>query len=152
MSVTYVGSRRKMTVDDWLDLGWEEDEARRIAAAFATEPVSAGSGSSTTQVLKMTEDGIEPLPHVVRHSPTGFEWGYGGSGPADLALSIVCDVLGLQGEGRWAEYLRPIKGGERVVPEPPYQAFKFERIARLDRDEPWSISADEVREFLGVTA
>jgi hypothetical protein len=23
------------------------------------------------------------------HSPTGFEWGYGGSGPADLALNIL---------------------------------------------------------------
>lgn len=31
------------------------------------------------------------LKHVVRHSPTGFEWGYGGSGPADLALSILSD-------------------------------------------------------------
>ena len=24
-----------------------------------------------------------------RHSPDGFEWGYGGSGPADLALNIL---------------------------------------------------------------
>lgn len=30
------------------------------------------------------------VPHVViHHSPTGFEWGYGGSGPADLALNIL---------------------------------------------------------------
>jgi hypothetical protein len=26
---------------------------------------------------------------VIHHSPTGFEWGYGGSGPADLALNIL---------------------------------------------------------------
>jgi hypothetical protein len=25
----------------------------------------------------------------VWHSPGGFEWGYGGSGPADLALNIL---------------------------------------------------------------
>lgn len=25
----------------------------------------------------------------VCHSPTGFEWGYGGSGPSDLALNIL---------------------------------------------------------------
>ena len=31
----------------------------------------------------------EPLPHILRHSPTGFEFGYGGSGPADLAFSIL---------------------------------------------------------------
>lgn len=30
------------------------------------------------------------IPHLVTyHSPTGWEWGYGGSGPADLALNIV---------------------------------------------------------------
>lgn len=29
------------------------------------------------------------LPHVVCHSPAGFEAGYSGSGPADLALSIL---------------------------------------------------------------
>jgi len=29
----------------------------------------------------------------VMHSPTGFEWGYGGSGPADLALNMVQYVL-----------------------------------------------------------
>ncbi|OZC01498.1 hypothetical protein BSZ36_17310 [Rubricoccus marinus] len=33
------------------------------------------------------------VPHVARHSPTGFEWGYGGSGPADLARSILLALL-----------------------------------------------------------
>jgi len=28
----------------------------------------------------------------VYHSPTGFAWGYGGSGPADLALNILLAV------------------------------------------------------------
>lgn len=27
------------------------------------------------------------------HSPTGFEWGYGGSGPAQLALALLADAL-----------------------------------------------------------
>lgn len=31
---------------------------------------------------------------VINHSPTGFEWGYGGSGPAQLALAILCDAVG----------------------------------------------------------
>ncbi len=30
------------------------------------------------------------IAHVlVKHSPTGMEWGYGGSGPADFALNIL---------------------------------------------------------------
>lgn len=36
------------------------------------------------------------LRHVVRHSPTGLEFGYGGSGPADLALSILTDAVGAE--------------------------------------------------------
>ena len=29
-----------------------------------------------------------------QHSPTGFAWGYGGSGPAALAHSLLTDVMG----------------------------------------------------------
>lgn len=29
------------------------------------------------------------VQHDVRHSPTGMEWGYGGSGPADCARSML---------------------------------------------------------------
>lgn len=32
--------------------------------------------------------------HVVRHSPTGISWGYGGSGPADLARLILLRFVG----------------------------------------------------------
>jgi len=36
---------------------------------------------------------ITNVPHlVVHHSPNGFEFGYGGSGPADLALN-VCQLF-----------------------------------------------------------
>lgn len=36
----------------------------------------------------------EPFPQPFRvHSPTGYEWGYGGSGPADLALNILARFL-----------------------------------------------------------
>jgi len=42
----------------------------------------------------VTVNGV-PLKHIVEHSPTGFQWGYGGSGPADLALSILADCIGL---------------------------------------------------------
>lgn len=35
-----------------------------------------------------------PLPHQVKHSPSGMSWGYDGSGPADLARSLLIDALG----------------------------------------------------------
>jgi hypothetical protein len=42
------------------------------------------------------EDGIQTsVPHrIVKHSPTGMEWGYGGSGPADFALNILSVFIG----------------------------------------------------------
>lgn len=47
------------------------------------------------KILVFTEgmdDYLLPL-HLdhVQHSPTGFEWGYGGSGPSQLAFSILAD-------------------------------------------------------------
>lgn len=50
---------------------------------------------SGPQVLK---DGIPLSPEasqgIWNHSPTGFEWGYGGSGPAQLALALLFDATG----------------------------------------------------------
>jgi len=33
------------------------------------------------------------LRHMIVHSPSGMAWGFGGSGPADLGLSILADHL-----------------------------------------------------------
>lgn len=60
------------------------------------------------------------------HSPDGFEWGYGGSGPAQLALALLIDVIGDPDE---AEEL--------------YQRFKWDVVAQLDRDS-WRMTAAEV--------
>ncbi|HTW51640.1 MAG TPA: DUF6166 domain-containing protein, partial [Stellaceae bacterium] len=37
---------------------------------------------------------LDPRLDLCNHSPTGFEWGYPGSGPAQLALAILADFLG----------------------------------------------------------
>ena len=36
---------------------------------------------------------LERSLRVASHSPSGFEWGYAGSGPHQLALAILLDVL-----------------------------------------------------------
>lgn len=40
-----------------------------------------------------------PSLKIINHSPTGFSWGYGGSGPAQLALAILLELYGRE----WAE-------------------------------------------------
>jgi len=75
------------------------------------------------------EDGerrpLEPRLDLCNHSPTGFEWGYGGSGPAQLALALLCDVF----------------GDEKALDL--YQDFKFEVVASWR--ETWRIAEAEIR-------
>jgi hypothetical protein len=57
--------------------------------------VIEGTRLGGTPIVEVVEDGQRrPLRHVVRHSPTGYEWNYAGSGPADLARSILVEVMG----------------------------------------------------------
>ena len=52
----------------------------------------------------------EPSKKVYNHSPDNFSWGYGGSGPAQLALAIVLKLTG-KADG--------------------YQDFKWDVIAKI---------------------
>ena len=62
---------------------------------IAYEGVRTSSGA---RVYRVDGNMRAPLRHrIVYHSPTGFEWGYAGSGPADLALNILADVAGWNG-------------------------------------------------------
>lgn len=70
------------------------------------------------------------LPEVIRHhSPTGIEWGYMGSGPADLALSILATFLPVESK----DDSQVVWSGQRVSDEAWYfhQAFKTQFIAVL---------------------
>ena len=65
--------------------------------------------------------GKELLPgrsqKIVNHSPDGFNWGYGGSGPAQLALAIL---------------LRCLSKREALS---RYQQFKWDVIAKLPQSD-----------------
>ena len=77
------------------------------------------------------ERGPLPLRLETRgHSPTGLAWGYGGSGPAQLALALLTDALG---------------DLEKAVQH--YQDFKGAVVANWG--EHWSISQQDIRAFIG---
>ena len=62
-----------------------------------------------------------------RHSPDGFNWGYGGSGPAELARAILVAVL----------------PGDRAVRRPAcYQRFNTAVISALG--ESWALTEQDV--------
>ena len=83
-------------------------------------------------------NGRELLPgrsqKIVNHSPDGFNWGYGGSGPAQLALAIL---------------LRFLSNREALS---RYQQFKWDVIATLPQSnfeievDPKHIGDENVQE------
>ena len=69
--------KQKTKVAQFYKWAYEAMRKHDKVLAFVAVPQADGTTERT------------PLPHSVRHSPTGFEMGYGGSGPADLAYSIL---------------------------------------------------------------
>jgi Family of unknown function (DUF6166) len=59
------------------------------------------------------------------HSPDGFEWGYGGSGPSQLALALLADCAGDAAAMR------------------RYQDFKREYVSQWP-EKGWTIAHEEV--------
>ncbi len=70
---------------------------------------------------------LRPRNALYNHSPDGFAWGYGGSGPAQLALALAADVL---------------DDDERALKV--YQDLKFAYVAGWAQDQPWQVEATEL--------
>jgi len=84
-------------------------------------------------ICKRTKCGpITNIPRtIIKHSPDGFEWGYGGSGPADLALNALSIYIGRK------------KAEENGL----YQEFKWKFISTLPF-EGGTIKRDDVMVWL----
>lgn len=91
--------------------------------------VRLGKTAAAHVSVDVEENGkITPLHQRVYHSPSGFNWGYGGSGPADLARSILWDLLGEEPARRL------------------YMAFKWAHVARWGRE--WAITSGEIEAWM----
>ncbi|ELZ40798.1 hypothetical protein C463_14440 [Halorubrum californiense DSM 19288] len=67
---------------------------------------------------------------LANHSPSGFEWGYGGSGPAQLALALLLDYT-----------------DDEEVALAEYKAFKTEVVSQLECTGPdgfWRLTGREI--------
>ena len=80
----------------------------------------------------VTVDGrrLNPRRDLWNHSPSGFEWGYCGSGPAQLALAILADHCG---------------NDEQALNF--YQRFKWAVIAELPH-RSWTLTSEQIDEVL----
>ena len=86
--------------------------------------------------LLVLKDGtrLDPLysQSVFNHSPDGFNWGYPGSGPAQLALALLLEET----------------GRDRAVQL--HQGFKREVVAKLRWTVPWKMTSVEIRTWLST--
>ena len=102
--------------------GWTEDDQRFLAGAEELHLAVTFKREPITERARV--EGIQQ--RWVYHSPDGFEWGYGGSGPSDLALN----VLGL------------------FVPPPEawrlHHDFEFDVIAQIPRDAQDFVLSDQL--------
>ena len=85
---------------------------------------------------------LDPAFQLACKSPTGFEWGYAGSGPAQLALAILWDHL--KDEPSRTKYYAETKALRL------YQDFKFRVVAKLPMDY-WKLTSldieDEIKQM-----
>jgi len=79
---------------------------------------------------------LEPSLRVRRHSPTGFSWGYGGSGPAQLALAILLDYF----------------NGDAELAHRYYQQFKWDFVAQWSPAKDWKITDEQIGSWLSRTS
>ena len=100
-----------------------------------------------------TTDYVLPLRlDLCNHSPTGFEIGYGGSGPAQLALAILADALDA-GRAHSQPSRRSWEDNERdprTIAVRWHQDFKRKFIATLPRDSQWAITQRDVLDFVAT--
>jgi hypothetical protein len=87
-------------------------------------------GTRLAQVAEVTvnDQPLNPRLDLRKHSPNGFEWGYGGSGPTQLALAILADHLG---------------DDEKALQL--YQLFKWQVVAFLPH-QSWILTSNEVED------
>jgi hypothetical protein len=87
------------------------------------------NGVVTCQVSRVVdgETVVKSLANIGLHSPDGFEMGYGGSGPSDLSLTILCDYFGVAAS-KEAFMSGDMNDGQRLAWE-LHHAFKTRFIA-----------------------
>jgi hypothetical protein len=90
-----------------------------------------GAGGAKVTVHAGTIGYLLPARTDLRnHSRDGFQWGYGGSGPAQLALALLCDAL-----------------NDETEAQDLYQDFKWAVIAKIKEDN-WQMPVEVILQWV----
>jgi hypothetical protein len=110
----------------------------RFAAAFPPMKTYTGyrlpgeEGADAPGVVTVHQEGRQPRPldprFDLRRHADGLNWGYGGSGPAQLALALAADAT-----------------GDDDLARQVHQKLKFRLAGRLAKDG-WALTEQQVRQ------
>jgi hypothetical protein len=100
--------------------GVVKDDVEKLMDVFVEG--ERGGGSVVVRVGGLRRP-LNPRLDLMNHSPTGFSWGYGGSGAAQLALALAAWVL----------------EDDRLALD-CYQGLKWKLVAQLPFSQPWRLS------------
>ena len=100
--------------------------------AFRIYQASPGDKQLTAVSKNGEQRAVSLATDVVNHSPTGIGFGYPGSGPAQTALSILCDMF-----------------GEVLASHPVhYQDLKFDIIAAQNPERPFKLNSQQIIRYI----
>ena len=77
---------------------------------------------------------LDPRLDLANKSPTGFAWGYGGSGPSQLALALLAHHFQARGE--------PYADRRALS---LFQQFKEHVVVMLPEDGSWTLTSEEIQ-------
>jgi len=91
--------------------------------------VLTGEYNGSYGLVTLNGQALDPIESqkVIIHSADGFSWGYGGSGPAQLALAVLLQIT------------------EEKIALKNYQDLKWDIIAKLELDSPFEINFDATK-------
>lgn len=121
-------------------------DMRIIYRGVRLQPDEGTTSSVQVDVLHQIQAGTQSLvshelAHFVHHSPDGFNWGYQGSGPSELALAILLDHL------KEAPTREQMSMGQPLAWR-LHQFFKRDFVAGWG--DTWQISSEDVDEWLAT--
>ena len=97
------------------------------------------------EVFVVSKDGAErllsPRFDLRNHSPSGFEIGYHGSGPAQLSLALLADALGDDNlaEAHYQEFKQKVIAGMKGDRFELTQAQIRDTVAEIEKGQGWKI-------------
>jgi len=108
-----------------------EDDGVRLGA-YSSASVGEVRLFAEDRSMFINGDKVSPdLSQSYRnHSPDGFNWGYGGSGPAQTALALLLEFT------------------DSDFAQKNYQAFKFDAIATLEQNKDATIPVSSITKWV----